>query len=90
MQCASTYNDADAGEIDTSLLVGSVRCVYETAVSPAANSPPMVPVTITVPPASAALIMSSAVMLSTVMVPVPVVSTVCVESAAVILISAPT
>ena len=47
--------------------------------SPGAASPPTVPVTFTVPPASAAFTISSAVMLSTAIVAVLVVSTVCVE-----------
>ena len=52
--------------------------VKET-VSPCAASPPTEPVTATVPAASVALMMSSAVMLSTEMVAAALVSTVWVE-----------
>ena len=50
-------------------------------VSPGAASPPTEPVTLTEPPASAALTMSSAVILSTAIVAAAVVSTACVEVA---------
>ena len=48
-------------------------------VSPAVASPATEPVTLILPPASAALTISSAVILSTLILAVDVVSTVCVE-----------
>ena len=55
-------------------------------VSPSASSPVTAPVTATVPPASAALITSSAVIESTVTLPSPIMSTLWVESAVAVML----